>query len=138
MRLLIQLLLIVGVILVVIPLFRSRGAQAQAIRRVGLLAFAAFAVVSILLPAVWNHLAALLGVGRGADLVLYGLVVAFLSSTATRYLRFRDVEAKLTLLARRIALDEAAPPADQGGALPPSSLPPSALPPGSGREGSTR
>ncbi len=110
MRLLIQLLLIAGVLLVVIPLFRSRGAQAQAIRRVGLVSFAAFAVVSILFPAVWNHLAGVLGVGRGADLVLYGLVVAFLSSTATTYLRFREVETKLTRLTRRLALDEAAPP----------------------------
>ena len=88
-------------------LFRSRGARAQAIRRIGLVVFAAFAAVSILFPDVWNRIAAVVGVGRGTDMVLYALVVAFLSFTVTTYLRFRDLEVRYTKLARRIALDEA-------------------------------
>jgi hypothetical protein len=43
-------------------------------------------------------------------MVLYALVVAFLSFTITSYLRFRDLETRYTKLARRIALDEARPP----------------------------
>ena len=104
---LIKVVLIVVVILVVARLFRSRGARAQAIRRIGLVVFAAFAAVSILFPAVWNEIAALVGVGRGTDMVLYALVVAFLSFTVTTYLRFRDLETSYTRLARRIALSEA-------------------------------
>ena len=107
---LIQVLLIVVVILVVARLFRSRGARAQAIRRIGLVVFAAFAAVSILFPDVWSRLAQLVGVGRGTDLVLYALVVAFLSFTVTTYLRFRDLETNYTRLARRIALREAPRP----------------------------
>jgi hypothetical protein len=107
-QLLIQVLLIAVVIGVVARLFRSRGARAQAIRRIGLLLFATFAVVSILLPDVWNRIARLLGVGRGTDMVLYALVVAFLSFTVTTYVRFRDLETRYTKLARRLALDEAA------------------------------
>lgn len=103
---LIQVILIVIVVAVVVPLFRSRGARAQAIRRVGLLLFAGFAVVSILFPNVWNEMAYAVGVGRGTDLVLYAFVVAFLSFTVTTYLRFRDLETNYTRLARRIALDE--------------------------------
>ncbi len=49
----------------------------------------------------------MVGVGRGTDLVLYALVVAFLSFTVTTYLRFRDLETSYTRLARRIALSEA-------------------------------
>jgi hypothetical protein len=105
---LIQIVLIAGVLYVVARLFRSRGARAQAIRRVGLLLFAAFAVISILFPDVWNRIAALVGVGRGTDMVLYALVVAFLSSSVTSYLRFREVETRYTRLARRLALDEVA------------------------------
>lgn len=104
---LIQIVLIAVVMAVVARLFRSRGARAQAIRRLGLLLFAAFAVVSILFPAVWNRIAHLVGVGRGTDMVLYALVVAFLSYTVTTYLRFRDLEVRYTRLARRLALDEA-------------------------------
>src|SRR5689334_9858989 len=105
---LIQVVLMVAVLAFVARLFRSNGARAQAIRRIGLVAFAAFAVVSILLPNVWNRIAQLVGVGRGTDMVLYALVVAFLSFTVTTYLRFRDLETRYTKLARRLALDEAA------------------------------
>jgi small membrane protein len=105
--LVIQVLLITVVVLVVARLFRSRGARAQAIRRIGLVIFAAFAAVSILFPDLWSRLARIVGVGRGTDLVLYALVVAFLSFTVTTYLRFRDLETNYTRLARRMALNEA-------------------------------
>ena len=104
---LIQILLIVVVLVVAGRLFRSRGERSQALRRLGLVLFAAFAVVSILLPDLWNRVATFVGVSRGTDVVLYGLVVAFLSFTVTTYLRFREMELRYTRLARRIALDEA-------------------------------
>jgi len=107
---LIQLFLIGFVILTAGRLLRSRGPRPQAVRRLGLMLFAAFAVWSILVPSVWNHIARLVGVGRGTDMVLYALVVAFLSFTLTTYLRFRDLETRYTTLARRLALDEADPP----------------------------
>lgn len=107
---LIQLVLIVVVLLVAVRLLRSRGARPQAVRRLGLLLFAALAVWSILFPSVWNQIARIVGVGRGTDMVLYALVVAFLSFTLTTYLRFRELETRYTKLARRLALDEAGPP----------------------------
>ena len=107
---LIQLLLIVVVIFVAARLLRGRGARTQAVRRLGLLVFAALAVWSILFPSVWNRFAKLVGVGRGTDMVLYALVVAFLSFTLTTYVRFREFETRYTKIARRLALDEAGPP----------------------------
>ena len=107
---LIQLLLIVVVIFVAARLLRGRGARTQAVRRLGLLVFAALAVWSILFPSVWNRFAKLVGVGRGTDMVLYALVVAFLSFTLTTYVRFREFETRYTKMARRLALDEAGPP----------------------------
>jgi small membrane protein len=109
---LIQLVLIVVVVVIAARLLRGRGARTQAVRRLGMLLFAAFAVWSILFPSVWNRIAKLVGVGRGTDMVLYALVVAFLSFTLTTYVRFRDFEARYTKLARRQALDEAGPPPD--------------------------
>ena len=107
---LIQLLLIIVVIITAVRLLRGRGARTQAVRRLGLMLFAGLAVWSILFPSVWNQIARLVGVGRGTDMVLYALVVAFLSFTLTTYFRFRDFEARYTKLARRLALDEAGPP----------------------------
>jgi len=106
---LIQLVLIGFVILTAVRLLRHRGARTQAVRRVGLMLFAALAVWSILFPSVWNRIAGMVGVGRGTDMVLYALVVAFLSFTLTTYLRFRDLETRYTKLARRLALDEVGP-----------------------------
>jgi small membrane protein len=107
---LIQIVLIAAVVLVAGRMLRGRDARTQALRRLGLLVFAAFAVWSILFPTVWNRIAHAVGVGRGTDMVLYALVVAFLSFTLTTYLRFREIEARYTKLARRLALDEVAPP----------------------------
>jgi hypothetical protein len=104
---LIQVVLIVVVMAVAAQLFRSRGERSQALRRIGLVVFAGVAVISILFPNVWNRVATIVGVGRGTDVVLYALVVAFLSFAGTTYVRFRDLETRYTRLARRIALDEA-------------------------------
>jgi hypothetical protein len=104
--LLIQILLIASVLAVAARILRSRGARTQALRRVGLLLLAGLAVWSILFPSVWNRAAHLVGVGRGTDMVLYALVVAFLSFTLTTFLRFRELEIRYTKLARRLALDE--------------------------------
>jgi hypothetical protein len=113
---LIQLLLIVVVVFIAVRLLRGRGARTQAVRRLGLVLFAGLAVWSILFPSVWNQIAKLVGVGRGTDMVLYALVVAFLSFTLTTYVRFRDLEARYTKLARRLALDEAVHPQPAEGA----------------------
>lgn len=106
----IQLLLIVVTLAIAWRLLISYGQKAQALRRLGLLLFAAFAVWSILDPTVWTRLAHLVGIGRGADLVLYGLVVAFFGFVVTTFRRFRDMETRYTRLARRLALDEAPRP----------------------------
>ncbi|EWT06307.1 hypothetical protein N864_22550 [Intrasporangium chromatireducens Q5-1] len=109
-QLLIQLILIVVTLGIAARLLISYGQKAQALRRLGLLLFAAFAVWSILDPTVWTRLAQAVGIGRGADLILYGLVVAFFGFVVTTFRRFRDMEIRYTRLARRLALDEARPP----------------------------
>lgn len=106
----VQLILIAGTLAIAWRLLISYGQKAQALRRLGLLVFAAFAVWSILDPTVWTRLAQAVGIGRGADLILYGLVVAFFGFVVTTFRRFRDMELRYTRLARRLALDEAPPP----------------------------
>lgn len=105
--LLIQVLLVGGIVYIVWRLLRGRGARGQALRRIAMVVFALAAVASVLFPGTWTNLARLVGVGRGTDMVLYALVVAFLGATVTTYLKFRDLENRYTRLARRIALDEA-------------------------------
>jgi hypothetical protein len=58
-------------------------------------------------PNDLTRVAHLVGVGRGADLVLYALVVAFTFSVVNFYLRQRELKQRITQLARAVALREA-------------------------------
>ncbi|WP_432522534.1 DUF2304 domain-containing protein, partial [Kineococcus sp. SYSU DK006] len=108
----IQVVLIVAVLCVGALLVRSTaGERHQAVRRILLGALVVLAVASILAPGAVTVVARAVGVGRGTDLLLYGLVVAFLGALVSAYRRQRALESRLTQLTRRLALDEAEPPA---------------------------
>jgi len=107
---LIKLLLLVAIAAVfVLGLRAPSGARHLALRRVTVVVAALVATLSVVFPDAWNAIAEFVGVGRGTDLLLYGLIVAFLLYMVTTYRRFRDMEQQITLLARRIAVDEAVP-----------------------------
>lgn len=104
----IQFLLIVAVVIIGGFLMRRTGADSHlAIRRLLMGLFVLAAIVAILFPQVLSWLANLIGVGRGADLLLYALVIAFLAFVYTQYRHNLAQQRKLTLLARRLALLEA-------------------------------
>lgn len=105
---LIQVLIIAAVLLAVAVFVRSSGtAYVAAGKRVGLVLFALVNVYAVMRPDDLTTLARFLGVGRGTDLVLYGLVVAFMLSTLSVYQRFRIVDRRYTELARTVAIREA-------------------------------
>ena len=111
MLILVQILLVLAVVLVSLVLMRGgSNARHLAVRRLMLIGFATAAVLSIFFPRGLTVVAGWLGIGRGTDLVLYGLVVSFLVFVATTYQRFRQTEISITKLSRRIALDEAGRP----------------------------
>ena len=75
---LIQTLLIIAVAALGWMRLRSPGgARHQAARRLTTLLFVLFAVVAITVPGLVTRVAHVLGVGRGTDLLLYALVIAF-------------------------------------------------------------
>lgn len=105
---LIKVILLVGIIAVTVMLTRSTtGARHQAIRRLLLIGFVLLAAVAVLFPASLTRIAQAVGVGRGADLLLYGLTITFLGFVAASYRRMRLLEQRVTTLAREIALREA-------------------------------
>lgn len=105
---LIKTLLLLGIIAVTVMLTRSTaGARHQAIRRLLLIGFVALAVVAVLFPPMLTQVAQFVGVGRGADLLLYGLTITFLGFVAASYRRMRVMEQHLTVLARELAIREA-------------------------------
>ena len=63
--------------------------------------------VAIVRPEVTNELAALLGIGRGADLLLYLLAISFLASSFYFYQKYHRLESDLTRVVRHLAVREA-------------------------------
>lgn len=101
----IQVLLIAAVLSLLVYLLRSRtNAKAKAWVKVGYVLFVVAAVYAILRPDDTTVLANWLGVARGADLLLYALVIAFLFTTLSTYLRFKELEVRYARLARAVAL----------------------------------
>lgn len=68
------------------------------------------AVLAVLFPDTLTRIANAVGVGRGADLLLYALVVTFLLVSVVLFRRLAALERRYTQLARTIAVQEARPP----------------------------
>ena len=98
----IKIILILGLIaltLLCLAVLKSRLAT-----RLFVLAQLMIGVVMVLFPELANRVAALVGVGRGADLMLYLLVLAVYAGALLVLAKFRRLERQITELTRKIAL----------------------------------
>ena len=92
-----------------------RKARAKAGVKLGFLLFLAACVWAIVRPDDLTVVANWVGVSRGTDLLLYMLVLAFVFTTVSSYIRFREQELRYARLARAVALQSAVVP---GGTMP--------------------
>lgn len=107
----IQALLIISIIALLVFLLRSRtSARTKAWVKVGGVLFVIAAVYAILRPDDTTVVANWLGVDRGADLMEYALIIAFVFTTLSTYMRFKDLELRYARLARAVALQGAQAP----------------------------
>ncbi|WP_260464635.1 DUF2304 domain-containing protein, partial [Corynebacterium bovis] len=93
-------------------LSNRRKARAKAGVKIGFVVFVVASLWAVLRPDDLTVIAQWLGVTRGTDLLLYVLVIAFLFTTLSTYIRFREQELRYARLARAVALTNAVPPAD--------------------------
>jgi hypothetical protein len=84
-----------------------RGTAPKGVVSAGLLLWT-FGAIATIWPHTVADLAHVLGVGRGADLLLYMTALSLAVVCFYMYARFRRVERQLTLLVRRLAMDAAA------------------------------
>jgi hypothetical protein len=104
----IKFVLVLLLVTLLIWAFRNRrrvGMRAGA--RIGVVVLIAVAIGSVLDPGITTAVARHLGVGRGADLVLYLLVIAFAFTSAGLYFRSRDLDRRLEMIIRQVAIREA-------------------------------
>lgn len=97
-------LVLVGVYL----LKARRSPNQQAIRRLFIVVALLGGFIAVLFPEYTNALAGLLGIGRGADLLLYSFVVFALFYAVYQYRRQLWQEKITTDLARSLTLTQAA------------------------------
>jgi len=104
----IQVVLIAGILLVFgWFLANPRSYQVHAWIKILTALFTLLAVIVILFPGTANDMAHLVGVGRGADLLLYVLSLSFIFALVSMYMRNKEEQRKLVKLARKIAILEA-------------------------------
>lgn len=105
---LIKILLLGAIAVFAILAFRgSRRASYRLLWRVYGVLVAVAAVVSVLFPDSLTTIAEAVGVGRGADLLLYVLVVTFMLTSVVLFRRVGVLERRYTELVRSVALQRA-------------------------------
>lgn len=114
-QILIKLVLIAGLVMLMFVLLVQRpNARSLAMRRLTYLVLLIAAIAAVIFPSWLTAIANILGVGRGADLLLYGLVLVFISHSISSKSRHALHDRKYTKLARAMALQNAEPAADAG------------------------
>lgn len=104
------LLLLAGVGLVGFFLSNRRKARAKAGVKMGFVVFILGGLYAVIRPDDLTWLANQIGIGRGTDLVLYILIMAFAFVTVSTYVRFREQDLRYARLARAVALQNAVRP----------------------------
>ena len=72
-----------------------------------MLLLVAVVVLAVIFPSAVTAVARVVGVGRGTDLLLYGLIVVFVGNSILQQRRHRHTEREITELARQLAILQA-------------------------------
>ncbi|GAA0427630.1 DUF2304 domain-containing protein [Leifsonia naganoensis] len=102
----------------------GRGQRHVAIRRLLMIALLVLVVLAVIFPSAVTAVAHVLGVGRGADLLLYGLIVVFAGNSILVQRRHRNTEREITILARQLAILQAPTAAEVEAGRPAEPVPP--------------
>lgn len=115
----IKAILVVAIVAAALWALRHReNVGLRAGGRLLLFAVGALAIVSVAVPDITQKAADAVGVQRGTDLVLYGLIITFVFTSAGLYFRQRDLEYRFATLTRALAIHQAVEPADLTGSVP--------------------
>lgn len=75
-------------------------------KRIALLVFLIFGILTIIYPRIIDSLAKMLGIGRGADLLLYVTAISFVFVTLNIYVKFREITLRQSKVISKIAIIE--------------------------------
>lgn len=104
----IKVVIIASLLAALVMFFVNRHSHgSRATQKIAVVLLVAFGVTVAWSPNISNEIAHAFGVGRGADLLLYVLTLAFVFSLLVYYLRGREEARRIAVLARRVAILEA-------------------------------
>lgn len=105
---LIQLILIIGFVVFLLRVLADPASyQLRAWTKILATLFVIAAILSVIFPDATNTIAHRAGVGRGADLLLYLLTLAFIFVMFNSYTQEKRLQKRIVLLARKVAIIEA-------------------------------
>jgi len=116
----IQIILIVAIVVAMGYLLTRRSARTRALWTLLGIIFTIFAVVVVLFPDIANALAHLVGIGRGADLLLYCLVIVVLVALIRINLSRQEDQRRFAKAIRAIVLLRAQIERPEDAILPPT------------------
>ena len=104
----IKIILLIAIVLLFFKLLsRRKTARTQAGKKILLVVLMLVAIISVLYPEFTNWLARLVDVGRGADLLLYCLAIAFFFHIINDYAKSRDERRTIVKIVRAQSILEA-------------------------------
>ena len=80
--------------------------RVRAWKKILLIVFTVFMIVSILWPDATTDVAHFVGIGRGADLILYFIAIGFVFESINMHLKFQKQQSQIHKLARQLAILE--------------------------------
>jgi hypothetical protein len=103
-----QVILVLVLCLLIVGFLRSRStSRTKAYKKILLILFVICAIVVVIFPEITTQTAHLLGIGRGADLLLYGLTVVVIFMLLNTYVKDREEQMRFVSLSRKVAILEA-------------------------------
>jgi hypothetical protein len=103
-----QVILVLILVLLVLSFLRSRTtSRTKAYKKILLVLFVLCAIIVVIFPDITTQVAHLLGIGRGADLLLYGLTVVVIFLLLNTYIKDREEQRRFVVLSRKVAILEA-------------------------------
>ena len=108
MIILTQVIIVLFVVAVAaVTLSNRKSHSGKAWKKIALVLLAVVMIITALLPDILTGIANALGIGRGADLLLYATVLAFILYVLNGYLHQQDQRDALYRLARKVSIIEA-------------------------------
>lgn len=103
-----QILVVVILLLLIMSFLRSRTtSRTKAYKKILLVVFVIGAIIVVIFPGITTSVANFFGIGRGADLLLYGVTIVVIFMLLNNYIKDREEQRRIVGLSRKVAILEA-------------------------------